>query len=283
MGRVTSSLKKVVRRMLSSPPVKSVLYAPAVRRSLGHSPLTRNFYRVWDRLHPFDLQYGIETTGILTPDEITSDRYLASQVVCYAGSQPSIVRAALSALGPVDDYAFLDLGCGKGRAAIVATEFPFREVVGVDLSTDLTLIARSNADSVARRFPDRPRVTIAQANVLNVPLPAGKLVLFAYHPFHAEILEGVIGRLEAALAADTPHIFFVYDDPYHAEVLDASPAFTRYHARQIPYDESEMGFGLFTHDAVVTWQSVRGAVLRPYPDANRRVIVVNGKAELADH
>jgi hypothetical protein len=33
----------------------------------------------------------------------------------YAGSQPSIIRTALKALGSLDCFTFIDLGCGKGR------------------------------------------------------------------------------------------------------------------------------------------------------------------------
>jgi len=80
------------------------------------------------------------------------------------------VRRGLSALGDIRDYAFIDLGCGKGRVTTVASEFPFREVIGVELSTALAATARANAATVARRFPDRPQVTIAAANVVNFPL-----------------------------------------------------------------------------------------------------------------
>jgi SAM-dependent methyltransferase len=269
-----------VRRLLQSPPVESVLYARAVKRSLDHAPLTRRLYKVWDRGHPFDHEFGVDTLGIVAADQITQDQRLAAQIVCYAGSQPSIVRAGLAALGPMEEYTLLDFGCGKGRAAIVASEFPFRQVIGVELSPVLAATARSNAAIIAERFPERPSITVMNANVLEFVLPAGKLAIFAYHPFGAEILAGVVRRLEAALGAETPHIFFVYDNPVHADVLDASPAFKRFYAGDVLYGKSELGFGLFTHDAVVIWQSVRGAIPTPHRDVDRKVKVVSGRAEL---
>jgi predicted RNA methylase len=258
------------------------LYSPVVKRRLDHAPLTRNLYKVWDRGHPFDHEFGVDTLGIVAADQITSDRRLAAQIVCYAGSQPSIVRGGLSALGPIEEYTLLDFGCGKGRAAIVASEFSFRQVIGVELSSALAAAARANAAIIARRFPRRPPITIVEANVLQFALPAGKLAIFAYHPFGAEILAGVVKRLEAALAAETPHIFFVYDNPVHAEILDASPAFKRFYAGVVPYEKSELGYGLFKHDAVVIWQSMRGAISTPHSHVDRKVKVVNGKAELEE-
>jgi predicted RNA methylase len=282
MGSLKLTLKKAVRNALSSSQVKRVLYTPIVKKYLDHAPLTRRLYRVWDRGHPFDKQYGVDTIGFLAANEITADKDLAPQIVCYAGSQPSIVRKALAALGPVQEYTLLDLGCGKGRATIVASEFPFRGVIGVELSPALAQAARANAASIARRFPSRPHITIAEANVLDFALPPGKIAIFAYHPFGAEIMAQVVRKLEAALAKDTTHVFFVYDNPVHSEALDSSPAFTRFYAQDVPYDESEIGYGVFTFDAVVIWQSIRGAVPTPYHQVNRPVQVVNGKAELVN-
>lgn len=281
MGSLKHNFKKAVRSALSSAPVKSVLFAPVVKKYLDHAPLVRRLYRVWDRGHPFDKQYGIDTIGFLAANEITADKDLSSRIVCYAGSQPSIVRKALGALGRIEDYTLLDLGCGKGRATVVASEFPFRRVVGVELSPALAASARANAASIAKRFPTRPLITIAEGNVVDFVLPKGKIAIFAYHPFGAEILEQVVKKLEAALNGETPHIFFVYDNPVHAEVLDASPAFKRFYAQDIPYDESEIGYGVFTFDAVVIWQSVRSAIPTPFQAFDQPVQVVNGKAELA--
>ena len=282
MGNVRSSIKRAARSLLSSPPVKRILYAPAVKKYLDHAPFARKLYTVWDRMHPIDVQYGIDTIGVLSAGEISSDKKLIPQITIYAGSQPSIVRTSISALGSIEDYTFIDFGCGKGRAMIVATEFPFREVVGVDLSPALAATARVNAAKVAKQFPDRPRVTIAEANVIDFPLPSGKLAIFAYHPFGADVLARIVRNLEAALAADTPHVFFVYDFPVHSEILDASPAFTRYYAQEIPYDKSEVGFGVFQHDAVVIWQSVRGAIPTPHHGVDRGIRIAEGKAALVD-
>jgi predicted RNA methylase len=237
-------------------------------------------YRVWDRRHPIDVQYGIDTIGMVEAASISSDKNLIPQITIYAGSQPSILRKSLAALGPVEEYTFIDYGCGKGRAAIVAAEFPFREVVGVDLSGALVECARENAAKVAARFPGCPQMRFEEANVVDFSLPPGKLVLFAYHPFGAEVLAQVVKNLEAALAGHTTHIFFVYDFPVHAAVLDASPGFRRFYAGQIPYDKSELGFGIFREDVVVIWQSVRGATATAHPGADRGVRVADGKADL---
>jgi SAM-dependent methyltransferase len=36
-----------------------------------------------------------------------------------------------------EQFCFLDIGCGKGRALIIATEYGFKDLIGVDYSAKL--------------------------------------------------------------------------------------------------------------------------------------------------
>jgi cyclopropane fatty-acyl-phospholipid synthase-like methyltransferase len=121
--------------------------------------------------------------------------------ISFTVSQAGVVRGALKALGDTSDYAFLDVGCGKGRAAIVASEFPFREITGIELSAELADIARRNVEKMSQRFPGRRPITIRTGNALDLALPPGKSVLYMYHPFGREVMERFAAKLESALEA----------------------------------------------------------------------------------
>ncbi len=264
-------LKKLIRRFTLLPPVwKTIARIPQAR-----NVIYRNKSGLF-RKHPIDRFYCIDTSGFVDVEAIYANTDLQQAINPYAGSQPSVIRTALRALGAVSDYSFIDLGCGKGRVLAVASEFPFQEIYGVELSSRLAAKARSNAAAMAMRFPNRPHVTIAQTNAVAFTLPPGKLVLFNFHSFGAGIVAQVVRKLEAALEAGTSHIFFVYYNPVHADSFDASPAFQRYFAGNVPYDRSELGFGFAgdKDDAVVIWQSVQGAVLPQQPGADREIAVI---------
>jgi SAM-dependent methyltransferase len=64
----------------------------------------------------------------------------------------------------ISDRTFIDLGCGEGRALVIASEFPFRAIVGVELSPALCATATANAAVIANRFPDRMPIQIVQAD-----------------------------------------------------------------------------------------------------------------------
>jgi SAM-dependent methyltransferase len=270
MALVRARLRKIIR---------SLFYISAIKKLLETIPGIRNVYAPAQRTHPIDRIYGIDTSGVVQVENIHPDQSLRSQISAYVGSQPSIVRRGLSVLGDIRDYVLVDLGCGKGRVTTVASEFPFRAVVGVELSAALVATARANAATIAGQFPDRPKVTIAEANVVDFPVPEAKLVFFNYHAFGAELMAKIVAKCEAALASGAqPHMFFVYYNPVHAEVFDQSPAFVRFYVEQIAYDKSEIGFGPDLSDVVAIWQSVCGSAPTPHHGADRTIIRIHASS-----
>jgi SAM-dependent methyltransferase len=262
-----------------------VLSNASVKRCLETIPYIGKILPPHHRTHPVDRQYGTDTSGVVPVKMITSDKTLLSRINPYGGSQPSIIRRAITALGKTEDYDFIDLGCGKGRAIIVASEFQFRSISGIELSSDLAKIARRNIEIVERCFPMRPPAVAIEGNAITFPFPESKLVLFFCHSFGEELLLQLIKKLESSLSSGNGPVFFIYYNPVHGNVLDASPVFTRWYADTLQYDESELGFGPDTEDSIVIWKSVDGAGATPHPHAERPIIITKPlwKAGLACH
>jgi SAM-dependent methyltransferase len=263
------------------PLLYSVLSHAPVKNCIETIPYVSKVLPSYHRTHPFDRQCGTDTSGVVPVEMITSDKILSHKINPYGASQPSIIRRAITALGTIDDYEFIDLGCGKGRAMIVASEFPFRRISGIELSTNLTKVARRNIAIVQRHFPSRPPVEAIEGNAITFPLPKGKIVFFFCHSFGEELLSQLISNLEAAISSGIGPVFFMYYNPVHGNVLDASPAFARWFADTLPYDQRELGFGPDTQDTVVIWQS--GATGTPHPNADRPIIITTPRwrADLA--
>ncbi|MEN9521377.1 MAG: hypothetical protein RLZZ381_3965, partial [Cyanobacteriota bacterium] len=175
-------------------------------------------------------------------------------------------------LPSLESYTFLDLGCGKGRALLVASEFSFENILGIELSPLLAEIARHNAEIVAHRFPQRTEVCIQVADASSFPLPAGNLVIFLYHPFGAELVAKVVAGIEAALAAEDRSIYIVYYNPVAGHCFDASPLLQRYFAGMIPYGTEEIGYGPDETDPLVIWQGGT-ATSPPIASANAQIVV----------
>ncbi|MCW2242512.1 class I SAM-dependent methyltransferase [Azospirillum canadense] len=238
----------------------------------------------WLRVHPFDADYGTRTSGYIPAWLLRAGRPGDAGITAYAGCQPSCLRAALRSIPNLESRSFLDLGCGKGRSTIIASEHPFRAVVGVDISPHLVRIARRNAAIVAKRFPHRPPVTIAEGDALDVPLPDGDLLVFIYHSFGPDVLARVIDRLGGAVAREARDVFVVYENPVYGTVIDRHRAFRRWFAEHVLCDPAEAPFQSDDGETIVVWRSSRDGRSATPSGADRPIVVSKPgwRAELAD-
>jgi SAM-dependent methyltransferase len=253
------AFKARIRRFIAAigriPAISTIIQQPSVRTQIEKIPKADLLYgNGWERIHPFDLLHRTDTSGVAPAKDISDQEAIITHAVDYAGSQLSVLRLALNDLLPLDDYTFIDLGCGKGRALLVASEFPFRAILGVELSSRLAEIARRNAEIVATQFPTRTPVRVAVGDASTFPLPAGNLVIFLYNPFGAKLIANVVAGVEAALAAAARNIYIIYYNPVAGNCFDASPLLHRCFAQMLPYAIDELGYGPDRDDPLIIWQ-----------------------------
>lgn len=268
-----TGLKTVLGTIGRLPGVRRLVQHPPVRARLARLPGSEYLYVGMFRTHPFDRLHGTDTGGVELPRDFSAAEAVRSSASAYLGSQPNVIRLALAHLPAVGECTFLDLGCGKGRPLFVACEFPFRRIIGVELSPHLAEIARCNAAIVGRRHPQRTAVEIVHADASTFALPPGDLVVFLYHPFGHEVMAKVVARLEHALSAGERSIYVVYYNPVVGHCFDASRWFQRRFAGMLPYAPEEQGYGLdLTEDPVVIWQGGSKAQA-PAVAANIKIVV----------
>ncbi|WP_204045388.1 class I SAM-dependent methyltransferase [Acrocarpospora phusangensis] len=118
----------------------------------------------------------------------------------YSPTPVRTIRRVLQACDVrFEDVSFVDFGCGKGRVLLVAAEFPFRKVIGVEYAQELAETARSN---IRRARPDGRRchdleVSVQDAAEFLVPPDAG--VCYFYEPFSATVAEKVVRNIEESV------------------------------------------------------------------------------------
>jgi SAM-dependent methyltransferase len=197
---------------------------------------------------------------------------MAAEISPYGGSQPTIVRECLALLPDHPRYAFVDLGCGKGRPLVVASEFPFCRVIGIEIAPGLGAVARANAAVIASRYPDRTPIEVEVGDATAVAPPCENVVYFMYHPFGRSLVSALVANLESQLQGGLRQAFVVYYNPVHGEVFDKSVRFSRWHADTVSYAPSELGYGPDLEDTFVIWQTVPEKY-RANPRATREIIV----------
>lgn len=141
----------------------------------------------------------------------------------YQPIEPEIFRAMMQAL-PIDfsEFTFADIGSGKGRALLLASEFPFRRIVGVELLPELHRIALGNlANFVARGGMPPMESVCGDATVFE--FPSEPLVVFFFHPLMGTNFRKVLANLQSSLTQHPRPLFVVYANPIFEMLLAADP------------------------------------------------------------
>jgi SAM-dependent methyltransferase len=170
--------------------------------------------------HPLDAAYGTDTGGFRSWRELQSGAANDPYISGYLGVSPSVARPLLSVVTDCADYTFIDLGCGKGRALILASEFPFRRIVGVEIAPELAAHARNNGETISAAYPERTRIDVAHADAAAFVFPPGPLVLFLFQPFEMPVMRAVQRQFAASLAQEPRGAVVIYIHPVHRRVFD---------------------------------------------------------------
>ena len=181
------------------------------------------------RPHPFDVAYGVDTGGLLWGEALERPRGkdAAYWATGYYGISPSAFTAAMERLGlEWSRFAFVDVGCGKGRAMLLALRLPFRRVLGVELSPKLAGVASRNLEKFAApwRQKEVPAKAVA-GDATAFAFPEGPLVLFMYHPFAAPVMKRFLAHALESLRAESREIYLLYANPELGEMVAGTPGF----------------------------------------------------------
>jgi SAM-dependent methyltransferase len=188
--------------------------ARSLRRLIGKARVTFSALLV-------DRPLGIETSH---PVDLRTLGLAAENRVEYTPSGWLTLRRALRKLkvGPGD--GFLDLGSGKGRVVLQAARWPFKRVVGVEISAELNAVALANLEA------SRPRlrchdVELVEADLLHYRVPDDVTVVYAYNPVAGPVFDAAMNALVASYDRAPRRIYLLYRYPREHNRLAASGRF----------------------------------------------------------
>jgi hypothetical protein len=181
--------------------------------------------------HPFDLQHRVDTSGLIGGRRLGSGRIHDRHITAYWGTAPSAFLEVFALWneslsdGPYSsrDYVFIDIGCGKGRALMLASDLPFRRVVGVELNAALVSIARKNLIKWQASAHVCDDIEVLNADALEVPFPESPTLLYVFNPFDAHLTQLLLDRIQAVSLTRSAAIDIIYMTPEHADLFAAVP------------------------------------------------------------
>lgn len=175
-------------------------------------------------LHPFDLKYGTDTSGIIKPGALDIPDGMAAHAVQY---QTAIVEVFLDILNSLpisyEEFLFIDLGSGKGRALLLASQFPFKRIIGVELSENLHMIACRNIQIYRDEGQYCHNIQSICEDVAKYEIPYEKTVFYLFNPFDEYVMRAALLNIEYSISKYPRDIYICYLKPVYRHVFDRAP------------------------------------------------------------
>jgi SAM-dependent methyltransferase len=195
-------------------------FASALREFLRESTPARRRQSYGDA--DYDWDYHVNTTSATVS---WRDRLLGHFHSPYQPTEPALFKEMMASLEiNFQEFTFIDVGSGKGRALLMAADYPFRRILGVELLPDLHRVAQEN---ISRYKSDSQQCFVLEAicgDARQFVFPLEPMVLYLFNPLPEPALVEFVASLDGSLRENPRATYLLYHNPLLEGVLMQSSA-----------------------------------------------------------
>ncbi len=138
-----------------------------------------------------------------------------------------IFKRAVQATGlRYEDYSFIDIGSGLGKACLLASNFNFKAIYGVELSPSLFSRSCKNLHRFKSISSKGDNIFLSNLNALDFEFPEGNPFIHIYRPFNEQVMREFKQKLIASENMKSHNITMVSIFPYDREFMETFDGFT---------------------------------------------------------
>lgn len=181
----------------------------------------------------------MRTSGLVAGRDLKSGHAHDRHATAYYGVAPSVFQRLVKRwrrippAAPIEDTTFIDVGAGMGRAVLLASEMPFRSVIGVELQPALMRTARRNLAAWRKAGRAIAPMRMVQADAVEFDWPAGPAVVFLFNPFGAVVMRRFLRALARAYGEDAGKLDVLYVNNEQDWVFEEQKGFVRLFAGKV--------------------------------------------------
>jgi SAM-dependent methyltransferase len=146
-------------------------------------------------LRRFDRRYRVHTSGLILLPDTSFDRARLPDATQYGPINGWGFRKFLRRAAFPRNLSFVDIGCGLGRACILAAEYGFAKVTGVDLAAELCEGARRNIARCRLASGEISPIEIVQMDALAFCGQTDADLFLMFRPFSRKLTRTVLDTM----------------------------------------------------------------------------------------
>jgi hypothetical protein len=124
-------------------------------------------------------------------------------------------------------FVFCDLGSGKGRTLLMAADYPFLRIIGVELLPALHIIAEENIRAYKNEHQKCFALEAVCADATTFAIPEAPLLLYLFNPFPEAGMMRVIANLGQSLKDHPRPVYVLYHNPQLEHALQSNAQMQR--------------------------------------------------------
>jgi len=151
----------------------------------------------------FDSLYNVDTAAELPLEEAgVPPADVARGNGVYRPLTEGVFRAAMDSV-KIDAraFTFVDIGSGKGKVLFMASDRPFKLIVGIEYAIGLHEIAVRNVATYRSESRQCAQIVPVHGDALTYVLPPGPLVLFVFNALAEDFMRALLKKLDQQAAA----------------------------------------------------------------------------------
>jgi hypothetical protein len=146
----------------------------------------------------------------------------------YFASDPWLFEQIMQAL-PIqfENFTFIDLGSGKGRSLMLASDYAFQRILGVEYLPELHRVAELNIGRYSSETQKCRRIESVCQDARDFEFPDEPTVLYLFNPFPEPVFALVLGKVKESLEKSPRPFYVAYRYPEYERLLQECPWLTK--------------------------------------------------------
>lgn len=168
-----------------------------------------------------DRRLRIDASGVHRPDTLMLEGRNSLHASEYLGTPHGVFSRALDSIEiETKKFVFIDFGCGKGRAVLLAAARLFLRVEGVELSAAMHRAALENVSRSQSAEGIRSPIVLHHTDAIEYRLPTENLLLYLFNPFNENVVKQLLHNVEASLRRHPRELNVIYVNARHRGCFD---------------------------------------------------------------
>jgi hypothetical protein len=177
---------------------------------------TRPMRQYFDPQRRFDRRFGVDTSGTVNVDRLDVTDGIRPHASGYEATPPAMFARIMKNM-PVspEGYVLVDMGSGKGPVLLYALDYPFKDIVGIELSPQLHATAQRNLAALRNRASgghSNGRARSLLMSAADFEFPPDPMMIFLGNPFKGALLKTVVENLRRSIRKHPRDVLVAY---YH--------------------------------------------------------------------